>query len=170
MKTSMLGLVLVLIMVSGLARAEVYRCERDGKVVYTDRACQADATPESVRAPNTVTATPGERKLARDYDRRVERDRKARNKADREWIKQHGAAEAESARIRNAVDQRRVVHGMTPAQVRMLLGTPANTTTTAAANADIERWTYRGDGGERVITFRNGLVSSASAEKKRKKK
>lgn len=171
MKTSiLLGLVLGLMLASGLARAEVYRCERDGKTVYTDRACHADAQPETVRAPNTVTATPGERKLARDFDRRVERDRKARDKADRVWMRQHSAAEADAARIRGAVDERRVVRGMTHDQVRMLLGTPAQTVSSVARDADIERWTYRGDGGERVVTFRNGLVSSAGADKKRKKK
>lgn len=163
--------VLLLSLLPTAASAEVYRCEQSGKAVYTDRPCYAQAAPLTVREPNAVTATQGERKLAREYDRRVERDRKARDKADRQWVKEHSAAEADMARIRKAIEQHRVVRGMTPDQVRMVLGVPAQTDSSVVREADIEQWTYRSaSGGKQVVTFKNGRVSNATAEKKRKRK
>lgn len=153
------------------ARAEIYRCVAQGKTVLTDRPCHAQAQPETVREPSVVTATDGEKRLAREFDRRVERERKARDAADREWARQHEADERDAARMRRAVEQRKVVRGMTPEQVRMLYGVPDRVETSTVKGSDIEQWFYEGgSGGKRVVTFRDGRVASAGSKDRKRKK
>ena len=164
-------LVLGLLALIPVAQADIYRCEKDGKPMLTDRPCHAEAEPMVVREPNQVTATQGERRLAREYERRVERDRKARDQADREWIKQHDASETDARRIAKAVEQRKVVRGMKPEQVRAIYGVPDRVETSTVKGSDIEQWLYQGgSGGKRAVTFRDGIVASASSKDKKRKK
>lgn len=161
----------LLALVCSAAQAEVYRCDKDGKTVFTDRPCHAEAQPEALREPNRVTATPGERKLASQYDRRLERERKARDRADRQWVKDRDASDAQAARIRQAIEQHKAVRGMTPDQVQMALGRPESVETSSGKQGDIEQWTYRADSdGRKVVTFRDGVVSTASSSRKKRKK
>ena len=162
---------LLLLVLTTPARAEIYRCVKDGKTVLTDRPCHAEAEPLVVREPNRVTATAGEKRLAREYERRVERERRGRDQADREWVRQQDAREVDAKRIARAVEQRKVVRGMTPEQVRMLYGVPDSVETSTVKDHDIEQWAYSsGAVGKRVVTFRDGIVASASSKDKKRKK
>ena len=63
------------------AFADVYRCERDGKLQFSDRACEAGQLPLDVAAPNVLETSRGDRELARAFDADTTTLRTARAKA-----------------------------------------------------------------------------------------
>lgn len=66
------------------AFADVYRCERNGKLQFSDRACEAGQVPLDVAAPNVLETSRGERELARAFDADTTLLRAARAKASAE--------------------------------------------------------------------------------------
>lgn len=166
-------LAVLLLFASFGAQAEVYRCERSGKTVYSDKPC-GDGTPaQAVRAPNRMDAPPpAQRKLAKQYDERIERDRKARDKADAAWVREYDAQQKRRTEVRSAIEQRKAVRGMTESEVRMALGPPEHVTPGASSkNGDTEQWLYRQDRGAKLtVTFKNGSVSAVSGAKGKKRK
>lgn len=140
------------------ADAAVYRCDVEGRVVYTDTPCKAEAEPLEVRTPSSIAPVQGG-DLARDYDERIGAERAQRDEASARWLEGYQDNKAEAERIRAARVDGRVVPGMTPADVKLAWGMPD-----AVENPDAERerWVYRRDRTRKVVTFRDGRVAGLS--------
>lgn len=152
--------------------AEVYRCEREGRTVYTDRPCSKGAKPAELPEINFVT-TPGASKsnaaLAKEWDERTQRDKQARARADAAWIKEHDEKQSAADRVRAGLMRRKVVKGMSPDQVREILGEP-DATVLQEGRENITVWSYKPkDGPQYTISFRGGEVNSVSSRKGKKK-
>lgn len=167
-KTLLIGCVPMFIATS--IAAEVYRCEQNGQVTYTDRPCAAGAQPAQLAPPAAVVQPPrdGESKMAHDYDRDAERAQKARDRADAQWLKEHDQAKAKDERVRDALMHGEAAVGMTPDQVRRALGDPLRTTHTKTRYVSEERWIYETTDGRRTVTFRDGEVVSVTTHKGRR--
>lgn len=162
------GLLLGLVLATASAplRAEVFRCEQDGKLTFTDTPCDAQAQPLHVAEPLSIEATGGD-DLAKRYDERLARERRERTRSDSQWLKQHERSKADEQRIRSALTEGRVVAGMTQTQVRQVWGEPSDVQLQIDQNASRERWVYRagrgGPAGTRTVTFTDGKVAGGSA-------
>ena len=159
-----------------LASAPIYRCDAGGHLTFTDRPC-SDAAEVTLPNPNVV-ASPGagERGLARQYDDRIERERRQRDQADAVWLRQHQLQVAKDDRVRSGIVEGKIVRGMTPQQVEEVLGKPGSVAHSVKKGADQEHWTYTAsDGTVQTVTFTDGQVtgyskrSKAAAAKKKKK-
>ncbi len=64
---------------SPAAWADVYRCTVEGKTVYSDRPCDAKATPLAIAAPAATPPAPVARDLAKEN---AETDARIRKKVD----------------------------------------------------------------------------------------
>ncbi|HZP13694.1 MAG TPA: DUF4124 domain-containing protein [Nevskiaceae bacterium] len=53
------------------ASANIYRCERGGKLVFSDRACEAGQVAIEITTPNVLETSSGDRELARAFDART---------------------------------------------------------------------------------------------------
>jgi hypothetical protein len=149
---------------AGPALADVYRCRADGVTVFTDRPC-GDAAPMALPPPTVIPR--GDEAAAREYDRRIEAGRQARDEADAEWLDGHEARKAQLERSRSARIAGTVVEGMLSGDVRALLGSPDEVRSSASG----EQWLYRpGQGVTRTITFRDGAVVRISETGRRKRK
>lgn len=137
------------------AEAAIYRCEQDGRTVYTDTPCAAASEPIAERQPTTIAAD-GEADLAAAHDERRERERDLRSTADAQWLRLHEDRKAEAARIRQGLVEGRVVAGMSAADVRHVRGAPDSIEPGAGAGG--ERWVYRRDRRREVVEFENGHV------------
>lgn len=139
--------------------ASVYRCEQDGRVVFTDRPCSAGAQPLPERSPSVLPGGAAA-DLAKAHDERRRRANDARRKADAQWLQAHEARKAEEARLRQALVEGRVIQGMTAAQVRQAWGSPDRIERSAQPGVQ-ERWIWRsGKKVTRSVTFRDGRVAS----------
>lgn len=142
------------------AQAQVYRCEQDGAVRYTDKPCSNKAKPIDLPDPIVVPAGP-KADLLGEAERRREAQRKARDQADAEWVEAHEARKAEEDRLRTARITRTVVEGMSPGDVRRIHGEPAVVSKRESASGARETWSYVLDGDRRLhVTFSEGRVSS----------
>jgi len=158
--TTLAGLALA----AGPALADVYRCRADGVTVFSDRPC-GGAAPLALPPPTVIPR--GEEEAAREYDRRIQAGRQARDEADAEWLDAHEARKAQQERSRSARIAGSVVEGMLSGDVRALLGSPDEVRSIASG----EQWLYRpGQGLTRTITFRDGAVVRISETGRRKRK
>jgi hypothetical protein len=161
-----MGLSLVLWLTSGSARADVFRCEREGRLTFTDTPCDAAARPVEIAEPSTIESTAGA-DLANDYDQRRARERRGRDDADARWLSEHAAAKADEERIRKAFVEGRVVAGMSPQQVRQIWGEPDEIQAQVDRNASRERWVYRdargASSGRRSVSFEDERVAGAGS-------
>lgn len=133
------------------AAAEVYRCQRDGQTVFTDQPCGGE--PLDLAVPTIIA--PEDDSVARAYDERVRQGRERRDAADAEWLEQHAERRASEERIRHARVNGYVTAGMTPADVRQVLGAPDR----VRSGEGGERWTYGGNAGAgSTVVFREGVV------------
>jgi len=146
----------------GTARAEVYKCVVAGKTSYTDRPCDAAAMPADLPPLNTMQRKPGD-DLAKSYDERLGREKKSRQQADADFLKQHAAKSAREKRIRSAIINHQVVSGMTPSEVESALGSADEKLPEGA-------WRYRRDGQRITVTFKDGQVSGLSTVTEKKNK
>ncbi|MDP9141124.1 MAG: DUF2845 domain-containing protein [Pseudomonadota bacterium] len=148
--------------------AAVYRCERDGTVVYADKPCGAGAKPADLPAAIVVPAGPAP-DLLKLAEEREARARAARDKSDADWLKTHEAEKAEAERIRNASIADEVVEGMSASDVRRLRGEPAVISNATGKSGARETWSYVLDNGSRLhVTFSNGKVSGVRTKKEKK--
>ncbi len=144
---------------AGPAAAQVYRCEQDGVVRYSDKPCSAQARPVELPPAIVVPAGP-QADLLGQAEQRKQARRKARDAADAEWVQAHEARKAEEERLRSGRVTRTVVEGMAPDDVRRIHGEPTVVSTSQTAKGVREIWSYVLDGGARVhVTFTNGRVS-----------
>lgn len=163
-------ILLSILLASPAAWAEVYRCEQDGKTVYTDRPCAQGAAPYAAQKPMTVLpATPAASatELEKAHDARAARERQNRDAADAEWLRQHQAKKDKAERVRGGMVRGEAVPGMSPVQVRSAMGEPDE----LSGETGHERWRYReADGTLVTVQFKNGEVSKVSRQKKKKGK
>lgn len=167
-----LGLVLLLICLP--ASADVYRCQRgNGTATYTDKPCHKGDKPADLPDINVVkTPRPktGDKALARQWDERLEREKKARDKADAAWVKEYDDKQTKEERVRSGRLNRKVVAGMTPEQVREVLGEP-DSILTQEGRENIIVWSYKPrQGPQHTISFRAGEVNSVSSRSSKSKK
>ncbi len=145
--------------------AAVYRCDHNGKPVYTDKPCNNGAEQTPLPALTTIAPEPHAAKLSDQYDADVARRHKARDKADAEWLQQRQRSDTQAASIRKALIDGNVVKGMTSDQVQQVLNLPARVEDPGGAH---ERWIYQNGRTRRTITFSNGVVSADSSRTSRK--
>ncbi|MBX6420108.1 MAG: DUF4124 domain-containing protein [Nevskia sp.] len=143
------------------ARAEIYRCEQNGQLTYTDRPCAHGAAPAQLPPINTVPAQPAPdaSALARQYDRDTARETAARKKARAQAAEAYAVKKAQQEAVRQALIEGRVVKGMTPDQVRTVLNEPTRIENPGSAR---ERWIYVNGRSRRTISFRDGVVAADS--------
>lgn len=157
------AILLLLLVVANSARAEVYRCQQNGQTVFTDRPCGEQA-PLALPPPTVVA--PEDADLARSFDERIRRGREQRDAADSRWLEQHEERRATEERIRSARVNGYVTAGMTPADVRQVLGPPDR----VRSGEGGERWTYDGNAGTAsTVVFRDGVVADVQ-ERRRKRR
>lgn len=158
-----LGFAMTAGILSGAAEAAVYRCEQDGRLVYTDTPCAAGAEALPERQPPTIAAD-READLAGAYEERRERERDLRSTADAQWLRSHEDRKAEAERVRRGLVEGRVVPGMSAADVRHVRGAPD--AVESAAGAGGERWVYRQGRKREVVLFENGRVKGPASSSK----
>lgn len=145
------------------ADAAVYRCVVEGRPVYTDQPCGAQAAPYKLPGIHSLPAGE-EADLSRDHDERLDRERASHKKEDAAWLKEHESAKAEEERMRAAIAEHKVLKGMSSDQVRRALGGPDE----VERGAGTEQWTYGSGKTRKVISFENDRVKTAPAAGKRK--
>ena len=72
------------------ANAEVFRCQKDGTTVFSDKPCATDAqayTPKPIQVM-PATKVPD---LSKQYDQRISKETKARDKDNEAWNKDYQA-------------------------------------------------------------------------------
>lgn len=145
---------LIVLAGAGAASAQVYRCEVDGKTVFTDRACAAGSVPHELPPLGQMPA--GEAAdLAEDYDERRGRERENRDRANARWLQEHQRRKAEAERFEAAIRDGRTLKGMTPDHVRRALGRPDDIERSATS----ETWIYDDGRRRRALVFRDGQLS-----------
>jgi hypothetical protein len=141
------------------AAAQVYRCEQDGVVRYTDKPCERGARPVELPPAIVVPAGP-QADLLGQAERRKQAQRKARDAAQAEWLQDYEVRKSEEERLRSGRVTRTVVEGMAPEDVRRIHGEPAVISRSQTAKGARETWSYALDGGKRLhVTFTDGRVS-----------
>ncbi len=160
---------LILLFAVGTAHAEVYRCERGGQVIYTDQPCSESAQPKDLPRLQVVEPNEFEQRLAGEYDKKQARDKKARDKANKEWLVRHKANTLNSERLQKARKQGKVAAGMSAEQVRNLYGEPDDIKITGRENGATERWTFHRHGAVQTVDLKDGLVTRHTEKKSKKK-
>lgn len=146
--------------------AAVYRCEAEGRTLYTDRPCAAGARPHVLPAIGRLPAGE-EADLAAAHDARRAQRRQERERADAAWLKAHAGRKAQAARVEAAIAERRVVKDMTPDQVRRALGSPDE----VQRKDGRERWTWSQDGRRSSVVMEEcKVVGTPGDGKKRREK
>lgn len=145
----------------------IYKCEEKGTITYTDQPCSPGARPAEL--PGVIVAAPptrSQRDLARAYDERLARERAARDRADAEWLKEHGNRRDREQRVRKAIIEHRVIKGMTMDEVRRALGEPDRVAAGETYGTAKESWTYADGGKTRTVNFKDGQVISTSGRQR----
>jgi hypothetical protein len=148
--------------------AEVYRCQKDGSTVFSDKPCEADA--QAYQPKQSIVVVPRDKTpdLAKQYDERTVKETQERDTANDAWNKDYEVRKKKEASFRDAGIKRQAVEGMSQQQVRDLLGNPQITSRNENLGVVREGWTYRNrDGSRSVVYFKNGVVSG-TAHKGRK--
>ncbi|MGH8441551.1 MAG: DUF4124 domain-containing protein [Nevskiaceae bacterium] len=158
-------------LLSGPAGAKpVYKCQEKGVITYTDRPCAPDAA--AAELPDLIVTTPPARSqqdLARAHDARLQRARAEREHDDAEWLKQHANREDREARVRRAILEHRVIHGMTFDEVKQALGEPQEVQGGDSFGTAKTTWVYAGGGRRRTVNFKDGQVTTTTGKAQRRK-
>jgi len=152
----------MLLLFSASASAEIYRCERGGRLEFSDRACAVGQSPIDVAQPNSMETAQGEARLAAQYDREGSarmQNRRALLAAEEKVLAQRRRQED---RMRDAALHGDVGVGMTIAQVTALLGEPASVRSSDSEKGKSETWTFRDGNIAHTVQFKDGKVSSVS--------
>ena len=147
------------------ANAEVFRCQKDGTTVFSDKPCADDAqayNPKPIQIVPSVKAPD----LAKQYDQRVTKEIKVRDQANESWNKEYQEQKKQDETIRDARIDGKVVSGMSQEQVRSMLGKPQVTSHNENLGVVREGWTYKNpDGSRTLVYFKDGLVTGTSSKK-----
>ena len=157
-------LVLPLLLASCAAQAQVYKCEKDGQITFTDRPCHKDAKPLHLPPINTSGDAAYNHGVAEKYDERVRRESGKAGKTKKKDEK--GRDDSPKARNESGVDK-----GMSLDEVRALLGSPDSVLKQPGDDFLVEIWAYKPTGGpQHTVTFKNGVVHSVTTRKGKKKR
>ena len=159
----------LLLLVVGTADAEVYRCDKGGRVVYTDQPCSENAEPKQLPQLNVVEPSELEKHLADEYDKQQAKEKKIRDKANQKWLKQHEAKTADAERLKKTRNQGKVVSGMSADQVRDIYGEPDSIKKSESAGISKERWTFHLNGVVQTVDLKDGRVTHRSEKKSKSK-
>ena len=163
---------LILMVLTPLAHAEVFRCQKDGVTVFSDKPCADQAQTYTPKQPLVVVPS-GDKApdLAKQYDQRIQREAAARDKADAAWSKDYQARKQQDERISKARAQGRVTVGMTDNEVRARLGEPLFSSHNENRGVVREAWTYKNNDRTRtVVRFKDGVVTEVSTSSKGRRK
>lgn len=153
---------LAILLLSGTAQAEVYKCVTAGKTTYTDKPCAPHAPPAAL-PPVTAIQSSESDDLARRHDERLLQGKKARDEADARFVKSHAEKTERAHRVRDAIIDHEVIKGMTPSEVDSALG-PADEVLPDGTRR------YRQNGQRTTVRFEDGAVSHISITQERRKK
>ena len=157
----LLGMAVLLVPVA--AAAEVYRCTQDGRTVYTDRPCSAEAAPADL-PPIHLTPAGKSADLAADHDARIRKGRERRDAADAKFVQAEQARQERAKTIRQAIIDRRAIVGMSASELDSALGAPD-----ARSGKDgRERWIWNENDHRLTVTLRDGRVTAISKQESRK--
>jgi len=144
------------------ASAELFRCQKDGTTVFSDKPCAADAqayTPKPIQVIPSIKT----KDLAKQYDERTAKAVKERDKANEAWNKEYQAKKEQEEKIRDARIEGKAVAGMSQQQVRDILGAPQVTSHNENRGVVREGWTYKNpDGSRSIVYFKDGIVTGSS--------
>ncbi len=161
-------LLLCAVLFSSASTAAVYRCERDGTVIYADKPCAAGAKPAELPAAIVVPAGPSA-DLLKMAEERAAKSRAGRDKANAEWLKTHEAGKAEAEQIREGRIADEIVEGMSASDVRRMRGEPAVVSKASGKSGPSETWSYVLDDGSRLhVTLVQGKVTAVRTRKEKK--
>lgn len=153
----------VLVLLPLAAQAELFRCEKDGTTVFSDKPCSDKAEAYKPKPIQVVPATKAA-DLAKQYDERTAKAAKERDQANEAWNKEHQEKKQTEDRIRDARVKREVVAGMSQQQVLDLMGKPQVTSHNENLGVVREGWTYKKpDGSRDIIYFKDGVVTSTTS-------
>lgn len=129
-------------------QAEIYRCERAERTIYTDKPCHKGAKPAALPELDYIGSPEGA----------------ATPKAGKIWrpspASRAQTAQDKSSQVLSGLSENKVVKGMSPEQVRAVLGEP-DTQNLQTGRENITVWSYRPEQGPRyTISFRAGEVNS----------
>ena len=153
------------------AGAEVFRCQKDGVTVFTDKPCTDNAQTYAPRVPLVVVPRAAKAPdLAKQYDQRVQRETQQRDKADAAWSKDYEKRKQHDARLEKARAQGTVGVGMDQHEARSKLGEPTFTSHNENAGVTRDAWTYKHpDGSRTIVRFKDGVVTEVSTSRGRRK-
>jgi hypothetical protein len=152
----------ILLLCCANASAEIYRCERNGRVEFSDRACVGGQVPIDIAPPNSMETSRGEALLAAQYDREGTALLKARRASLAADEKTNAQRRRQQDRMRDAALHGDVAVGMTSAQVTALLGNPSSVRSSESETGKSETWTFRDGNIAHSVQFKDGKVSSVS--------
>ena len=146
------------------ASAEVYRCTVEGRTVFTDRPCAANAQPAQL-PPLQITEDFDGGDLAKQHDDRIARQKKARDDADAAFVKQHTEQREREARIRAAIIDHEAVPGMTLSQLDSALGSPDQEDRDGSSHRRI----YRRADHTVTVRLEDGRVTHVNRSRKKRR-
>jgi hypothetical protein len=147
------------------SQAAIYRCEAGGSVSFSDHACAAFAPAFAPKATLTVVPAGPSIDLVAEYDARIARGKARRDVADRAWLASFSARRSEEDAIRNARVERRVIKGMTAADVVAARGEPEAIARDDGKHGDNERWTFTSGQDRETVSFHDGQVVGVRSAK-----
>ncbi len=156
----MRAILLALLLFTGTAQAEVYKCLAQGKFSYTDTPCDAAARPTELPGLTTIPHGRSEN-LSKAYDQRLSREKAARDKSDAALVKSHAEKAKHDQAVRAAIIDHRVIKGMTAAEVDSAMGAAEQTLDNGGGRR------YRRGGQRLVITFKDGVVTQISNKREK---
>jgi hypothetical protein len=140
------------------AQADIYRCEQDGRTLYTDHPCAGERIdPElaSRAGAGDAANAASQSERGRRWEQESAVSQGQQRKADAEWLERH----AQEKKVEAAYRRREVVAGMTQDQIRLILGTPDRIGKYADAKGQDDVWEYSDRGtGRSTVIFRDGRV------------
>lgn len=158
----------VLLMVAGPAMAEVYRCSQGKTTVFSDKPCKEGDAPYQAQRPIIVVPHDKAPDLAKQYDEREAREKKARDEENVAWNRDYAARKAEEKRLSAARAKRKVVQGMKADEVRRLMGEPTEVSRDEDRKDTKEVWTYFQDRSKVQVYLKDGVVTRTYHKKSRK--
>ena len=150
------------------AHAKMYRCDKGGTVLFSDKPCAPDAQPYRPKEIQVIPSVKDAPDLAKEYDERMARQTRERDKDNEAWNKAHETQKKKDEAVRAAWVKGKPAAGMSQQQVRNLLGDPLVTSHNENRGVVREGWTYvMPDGSRTIVYFKDGIVSSTATKHKK---
>ncbi len=156
-RRSAVGAVLAGLLVVLPAAGQVYRCQVDGRTVYTDRACTPESTPLALPPLQDVPADGVNHSAVRRFNERAAAQAQAQRQADAAWLADYEVRRQREQAVRTALVHGDVIRGMTPAEVRRAWGAPTRESGKMGKSAT---WVYVNGRARRSVSFTDGIVSA----------